>query len=93
MTTANTSNKTLGQVFECLVQNQAICESRKGPIKTALKQYSVLLGYDDFHKCPFEAYAQNDEARNRLIRDRARRTTVSKKTRSNDLGQDAVRNC
>jgi hypothetical protein len=51
MTTAN-SNKTLGQVFECLVQNQAICESRKGPIKSALKQYSVLLGYDDFHKCP-----------------------------------------
>jgi hypothetical protein len=41
---------------------------------------------------PFEAYAQNDEARNRLIQDRARRTTVNKKTRSNYLGQDAIRN-
>lgn len=84
--------KTLGQVSEALLENDAIRQSRKGPIKTALKQYSGLLGYSDLNQCPFEAYFQNDDARNRMIDEGASRTTVNKRNGSVHLGPDAVRN-
>ena len=84
--------KTLGQVSEALLENDAILQSRKGPIKTALKQYSRLLGYSDLHECPFETYFQNDHARNRLIDEGANRTTADKRNGSIHLGQDAIRN-
>lgn len=86
------SEKTLGQVFGALLENDAILQSRKGPIKTALKQYSRLLDYSDFHECPFETYFQNDRARNRLIDECANRTRADKRNGSIHLGQDAVRN-
>jgi hypothetical protein len=86
------SEKTLGQVFGALLENDAILQSRKGPIKTALKQYSRLLDYSDFHECPFETYFQNDRARNRLIDECANRTRADKRNGSIHLGPDAVRN-
>ena len=86
------SEKTLGQVFGALLENDAILQSRKGPIKTALKQYSRLLDYSDFHECPFETYFQNDRSRNRLIDECANRTRADKRNGSIHLGQDAVRN-
>lgn len=84
--------KTLGQVSEALLKNDAIRQSRRGPIKTALKQYSGLLGYSDLNQCPFEAYFQNDDARNRMIDEGASRTTVDKRNGSVHLGPDAVTN-
>lgn len=84
--------KTLGQVSEALLDDYAIRQSRKGPIKTALKQYSRLLGYNDLNECPFETYFQNDHARNRLIDEGANRTTKDKRNGSIHLGQDAIRN-
>jgi len=84
--------KTLGQLSEALLENDAIPPSRKGPIKSALKQYSRLLGYDDLHQCPFEIYHQNDHARNRLIDEGANRTRADKRNGSIHLGPDAVRN-
>lgn len=86
------SAKTLGEVFEALIEKDAILQSRKGPMKSALKQYSQLLGYSDFQKCPFETYFQKDHARGRLIDEGANRTTVDKKNGSTSLGPDAVRN-
>lgn len=83
--------KTLGQLFEALLDKHAILPSRRGPIKTALKLYSRLLGYDDFHDCPFATYSQNDRFRNRLIDEGAIRTRAHKDG-STYLGQDAVRN-
>lgn len=84
--------RTLGQVSEALLKNDAIRQSRRGPIKTALKQYSGLLGYSDLNQCPFEAYFQNDDARNRMIDEGASRTTVDNRNGSVHLGPDAVRN-
>ncbi len=85
------SEKTLGQLFEALLDKGAILPSRKGPIKTALKQYSKILGYVDFNECPVAAYFKNDGFRNRLIDEGAIRTR-GHKDRSIHLGQDAVRN-
>ena len=67
--------KTLGQLFEALLESNAIVPSRKGPIKTALKQYSRLLGCSDPYQCHFETYFQSDHVRNRLIDEGASRTT------------------
>jgi hypothetical protein len=84
--------KTLGQVFETLLESNAIRQSRIGPMKTALKQYSQLLGCNDFNECLFELYFQSDQARSRLIDEGALRKNADRKNGSIHLGQDAVRN-
>ncbi|HYR75736.1 MAG TPA: hypothetical protein VEM96_07810 [Pyrinomonadaceae bacterium] len=84
--------KTLGQLFEALLEKDGILQSRRGPIKTALKHYSRLLGSNNFHECPFETYFQSNHARNRLIDEGASRTNADKRNGSIHLGQDAIRN-
>lgn len=86
------SGKTLGQLFEALVAGNAILPSRKGPIKSALKQYSQLLGCSDPFNCHFENYFQSDHVRSRLIDEGAGRTTANKVNGSIHLGRDAIRN-
>lgn len=83
--------KTLGEVLGALFENDAILQSRKGPIKTALKQYSRLLGYSNPNECPFETYFVKDHVRNLLIDEGANRT-ANKRNGSTSLGPDAVRN-
>ncbi len=84
--------KTLGQLFEALLESNAIVPSRRGPIKTALKQYSQLLGCSDPFNCHLENYFQSDHVRNRLIDEGAGRTTANKVNGSIHLGRDAIRN-
>ena len=40
----HSSDKTLQQVLDTLIERQVIPQSRLGPIKTALKQYAIILG-------------------------------------------------
>lgn len=83
----DTSDRTLKQVFDALVEHQFIPQSRLGPIRTALKQYAIILGYKDPAECPLAAYHLPDERRNRLIEERAQSSSQRK-----GLGLHAVRN-
>jgi hypothetical protein len=51
----HTSDKTLQEVLDALIERQVIPHSRLGPIKTALKQYAIILGYSDPALCPMTA--------------------------------------
>jgi hypothetical protein len=62
----DTPNKTLKEVLDALINLQVIPPSRMGPIKTAVKQYAIILGYDDPDQCPINAYHLPDARRNRL---------------------------
>src|SRR6185295_8301489 len=83
----DTSDRTLKQVFDALVEHQFIPQSRVGPIRTALKQYAIILGYKDPSECPLTAYHLPNERRNRLIEERAQSSSQRK-----GLGLHAVRN-
>src|SRR6266508_48707 len=74
--------KTLQAIFDALVDGAVILPKRIGPVRTAIKQYSLMLGYSDPTECPISAYLKPDAARNQVIEEKAPRT----------LGTDAVRN-
>ena len=84
----HTSDKTLKEVLDALIERQAIPQSRLGPIKTALKQYAIILGYTEPAECPLTAYHLPDETRNRLIEERA----VGARRGDFGLGSHAIRN-
>src|SRR5712691_9896086 len=84
----HTSDKTLKEVLDALIERQFIPQSRLGPIKTALKQYAIILGYNEPAECPLTAYHLPDETRNRLIEERA----VGIRHGKFFLGPHAIRN-
>ena len=84
----HTSDKTLKEVLDALIDRQVIPPSRLGPIKTALKQYAIILGYSEPSECPMTAYHLPDETRNRLIEERA----VGARRGDFGLGSHAIRN-
>ncbi|HVS82000.1 MAG TPA: tyrosine-type recombinase/integrase [Pyrinomonadaceae bacterium] len=84
----HTSDKTLKEVLDALIERQFIPQSRLGPIKTALKQYAIILGYNEPAVCPLTAYHLPDETRNRLIEERA----VGIRRGKFFLGPHAIRN-
>ena len=84
----HTSDKTLKEVLDALIERQVIPQSRLGPIKTALKQYAIILGYSEPAECPMTAYHLPDETRNRLIEERA----VGVRRGDFGLGTHAIRN-
>jgi hypothetical protein len=79
-------------LFDELVIRGEIPESRKGPAKTAIKQYADILGYNDPGKCPHEAYNLPETYRKSLIEARARRTYKDRKHHQSELGVRAVIN-
>jgi len=87
----HTSDKTLQEVLDALIERQVIPHSRLGPIKTALKQYAIILGYSDPALCPMTAYHLPAETRNRLIEERAQGSRRGKFAASR-LGPHAIRN-
>ncbi len=84
----DTSDKTLKEVLDALIERQFIPPSRLGPIKTALKQYAIILEYNEPAECPLTAYHLPDEKRNRLIEERA----VGIRRGKFFLGPHAIRN-
>jgi hypothetical protein len=62
---------SLHRVLEMLIEKEAILPNRVGPIKTALKQYSEILGYSDPSKCPITTCFRPNKILNRLIDERA----------------------
>jgi hypothetical protein len=86
-----TSDKTLKEVLDALIEGQFIPQSRLGPIRTAIRQYAIILGYPEPAECPMTAYHLSDETRNRLIEERAQRTKRGKFA-SSRLGPHAIRN-
>jgi hypothetical protein len=87
----STTDKTLKEVLDTLVERQMIPTSRIGPIKTALKQYAIILGYSDLTLCPMTAYHLPDQTRNRLIEEKAQGARTSQFA-SSRLGPHAIRN-
>jgi hypothetical protein len=87
----HSSDKTLQEVLDTLIKRQVIPQSRLGPIKTALKQYAIILGYSEPALCPMTAYHLQVETRNRLIEERAQGSRRGKFAVSH-LGSHAIRN-
>jgi len=87
----NPSDKTLKELMDTLIERQGLPHSRIGPIKTALKQYAIILGYADPALCPLSAYHLPAEKRNRLIEERAQGSGRGKFAASR-LGPHAIRN-
>ncbi len=87
----DTPNKTLKEVLDALINLQVIPPSRIGPIKTAVKQYAIILGYDDPDQCPINAYHLPDARRNRLIEEKAQGSRHGEFAPSG-LGRHAIRN-
>src|SRR6266496_431366 len=83
---------SLKGVFHALVQRGAIRESRVGPIKTAIKQYAIILGYADAASCPSSAYMLPPHLRNQRIEKKAQRSKSYRNNASQYLGSNAVRN-
>ena len=81
------ADKTLEELFDALVERQFIPQSRLAPIRTALKQYAIILGCKEPAECPMTAYHLPAEKRNRLIEERAESSRQHK-----TLGLHAVRN-
>jgi hypothetical protein len=73
-----TSDKTLKEVLDALIERQFIPQSRLGPIRTAITQYAIILGYPEPAECPMTAYHLSYETRNRLIEERAQGTKRGK---------------
>jgi hypothetical protein len=86
-----TTDKTLKEVLDTLIELDVIPSSRVGPIKTAVKQYAIILGYSEPAQCPLSAFHLQDQRRNRLIEQRA---DDASRTRSGTsvLGPHAMRN-
>lgn len=62
---------SLEQVLQLLMEQNVIRPKRMAPIKTALKQYSQILGYNDPSKCLMTVCLKPDRIRNRLIDEHA----------------------
>lgn len=86
-----TTDKTLKEVLDTLIELDVIPSSRVGPIKTAVKQYAIILGYSEPAQCPLSSFHLRDQRRNRLIEQRA---DDASRTRSgaSALGPHAMRN-
>src|SRR5574341_392883 len=87
----SSSDKTLKELMDALIERQVIPHSRIGPIKTALKQYAIVLGYSDPALCPPSAYHLSAKKRNRVIEERAQGSDRGKSAASR-LGPHAIRN-
>jgi len=87
MKPAQTTDITLKEVLDALIERDLIPSSRIGPIKTAIKQYAIILGYPETAQCPLSAFHLPDQRRNRLIEERAEGSR-----RSSVLGPHAIRN-
>src|SRR5712692_1049531 len=87
----STTDKTLKEVLDTLIERQMVPTSRIGPVKTALKQYAIILGYSDLAQCPMTAYHLPDQTRNRLIEVNAQGARTSQFA-SSRLGPHAIRN-
>src|SRR5215467_11065930 len=61
------TDKTLKEVLDALIERDLIPSSRVGPIKTAVKQYALILGYSEPAQCPLSAFHLQDQRRNHLI--------------------------
>ncbi len=85
------TSKTLAELLDAVIESQVIPPSRIGPIKTALKQYAIILGYSDPALCPMTAYHLPARTRNRLIEERAQGAARGEFTASR-LGPHAIRN-
>jgi hypothetical protein len=86
-----TTDKTLKEVLDALIELDLIPSSRVGPIKTAVKQYALILGYSESAQCPLSAFHLQDQRRNHLIEQRA---DDARRARSGTsvLGPHAMRN-
>jgi hypothetical protein len=73
---------TLLALLNGVMEHNVIRPSRIGPIRTAIKQYAEILGYNGPAQCPSAVFAKTDKVRNRLIEERA----------PQKLGSDALRN-
>src|SRR5712692_1707999 len=87
----HTSEKTLKELLDALIELQVIPRSRIGPIKTAIKQYAITLGYSDPAQCPMTAYHLPGARRNRLIEEKAQGSSRGHFAASR-LGPHAIRN-
>lgn len=81
------TDPTLKELLDALIERDLIPRSRIGPIKTAVKQYAIILGYTEPAECPLTAFHLPDQRRNRLIEERAEGSR-----RSSALGPHAIRN-
>jgi hypothetical protein len=61
---------TLQDLLDTLITQGAITDSRKGPIRTAVKQYAAMLGRSPT-QCPPETYHLSPQARRHLIESQA----------------------
>jgi hypothetical protein len=86
-----TTDKTLKEVLDTLIELDVIPSSRVGPIKTAVKQYALVLGFSGPAECPLTAFNLPDQRRNRLIEERADNTRLARAGAS-ILGPHAMRN-
>src|ERR1044072_7644917 len=86
-----TTEKTLREVFDTLIERELIPTSRVGPLKTAIKQYALILGYSEPAQCPLAAFHLPDQRRNRLIEERADGARPGRAGAS-ILGPHAIRN-
>jgi hypothetical protein len=86
-----TTDRTLKEVLDALIELDLIPSSRVGPIKTAVKQYALILGYSEPAQCPLSAFHLQDQRRNHLIEQRA---DEARRARSGAsvLGPHAMRN-
>lgn len=82
-----TTEKNLKEVLDELIERDLIPSSRVGPIKTAIKQYAIVLGYNEPSQCPLTAFHLPDHKRNRLIEEKAEGSR-----RGSVLGPHAIRN-
>jgi integrase-like protein len=85
--TTQITDPTLKELLDALIERDLIPRSRIGPIKTAVKQYAIILGYTEPAECPLIAFHLPDQRRNRLIEERAEGSR-----RSSALGPHAIRN-
>ena len=81
------TDPTLKELLDALIERDLIPRSRIGPIKTAVKQYAIILGYTEPAECPLTAFHLPDQRRNRLIEEKAEGSR-----RSSVLGAHAIRN-
>ncbi len=85
------TDKTLKEVLDALIELDLIPRSRVGPIKTAVNQYALILGYSEPAQCPMSAFHLPDQRRNRLIEERADGAR-RRRTNASVLGPHAMRN-
>lgn len=88
-TVMQTTDRTLQEVLDALIERDLIPNSRIGPIKTAIKQYAIILGFSEAAKCPMAAFHLQDATRNRLIEEKAE---GAGRRNAGGLGSHAIRN-